>query len=48
MIFTPKEVNVQIVKYERVPGGIFTSAYYHYTVVTEPLGWNVLRRYNDF
>ena len=31
-----------------MPGGIFTSAYYIYNVVTEPLGWEVMRRYNDF
>ncbi|CAD8061303.1 unnamed protein product [Paramecium primaurelia] len=42
------EIKVQITKYQRIPGGIFTSSYYSYTVQTDPLGWIVQRRYSDF
>ncbi|CAD8184943.1 unnamed protein product [Paramecium pentaurelia] len=42
------EIKVQITKYQRIPGGIFTSSYYSYTVQTDPIGWIVQRRYSDF
>ncbi|CAD8173000.1 unnamed protein product [Paramecium octaurelia] len=48
LILQSNEINVYITKYQRIPGGIFTSSYYSYTVQTDPLGWTVSRRYSDF
>ncbi|CAK72978.1 unnamed protein product (macronuclear) [Paramecium tetraurelia] len=47
-LFLQSGINVQITKYQRIPGGIFTSSYYSYTVQTDPIGWIVQRRYSDF
>ncbi|CAD8162170.1 unnamed protein product [Paramecium pentaurelia] len=47
-ILKSDEINVFITKYQRISGGIFTSSYYSYTVQTDPIGWNVQRRYSDF
>jgi sorting nexin-7/30/sorting nexin-8 len=41
MILTAEEIAISIPSYERVPGGMFTSAYYSYTVITDPIDWKV-------
>ncbi|CAK75248.1 unnamed protein product (macronuclear) [Paramecium tetraurelia] len=48
MILTANEINVQITKFEKIQGGLLSASYYIYIINTEPIGWNVQRRYNDF
>jgi hypothetical protein len=43
-----KEIKVTVKNPKEVKGGIFGNNYIKYEVSTEPLGWNVERRYNDF
>ncbi|CAD8061070.1 unnamed protein product [Paramecium sonneborni] len=48
ILLMAKELNVCITKFEKIPGGLFSASYYTYIITTEPIGWNVQRRYNDF
>ncbi|KAL4500560.1 hypothetical protein ABPG72_002984 [Tetrahymena utriculariae] len=41
-------LHVQVAKYEKKPGGLFSQAYIVYQVQTQPLNIEVFRRYNDF
>jgi hypothetical protein len=42
--------NIQITvgSFEKVEGGLFSKSYVSYLVTTQPLNWNVRRRFSDF
>jgi len=45
---TANNVVIKIGDPEHVKGGIFSNGYVQYTIKTEPFGWAVKRRFNDF
>ena len=43
-----QNVEIKILKFEKVEGKLFSKSYVSYLVATNPLNWKVRRRYNDF
>ena len=47
-VLNNKNIIINIESSKEVSGGLFTKNYISFTVETQPLGWTVQRRYNDF
>ena len=47
-VLNNKNIIINIEDSKEISGGLFTKNYISYTVETQPLGWTVQRRYNDF